>query len=230
MHPTGTPDPEPPLPPCELVETWLAPSGCTCAVTVPPLAISTSCTLASWSTSNAAAYLHAIGGNSRSTAQTPLNPPNGICQTASLCYCRSNGVLIAQLVGNCCNCNITFNASVTVRANAQVTGSGAFTGSARGNGQVTFTAPCGSAAAIAIAAIPATSVNAGPVSVPSTANLACSVNACASALTVHSYVSVATDALASWGNSSCNAKASVTSTPGSINAIDTSTPCAPECP
>jgi hypothetical protein len=228
IGPCGDPEPPQPVPspPCQFVKTVIFPPGATCTAAAAPIG-GAACAPGSGSSSNSSAYVHAVGGYSLSTVTTGALPVNAFCSASGWCGSRWSGIIVAQLVGDCCNCAITIDASTSIKATAQVFGGGAFVGSATASGKVKFAAPCGTVTVSALSPIVNVSTNTRPISVPGSGALACVDRSCSSYLIIDSTAWVDTKAQAWWSNSWCEAQAWLSSSPGNLSVTGTAVACNP---
>lgn len=135
------PDPEPP-PPCQEIQTILKNlSACTFPMTFGGPA---GCAATSSTMSSARASLS--GGGVTATRAVSVCPTAAGCNhPGSSCSATGNAMLVVQLVGDCCNCAISFNAiaKITPVSGNQSAGLNCV-GDADADGSFSVDAPCGS--------------------------------------------------------------------------------------
>jgi len=230
----GPPPPPPPPPPCEVVETWMGgvSDDCQHIGGIPGIMCSVF-----WST-RVTAHTQAVRGRGEVTVHNLSSTQ--WCSGNTQCSADNVDFLLVDLVGDCCDCQITFTAGATVVATAHVSGSnigGFWTATATASGEMIFLSPCGTEVARAVAAVSKTNPNVTSPAIDDSqtdqANVNCTVQACSALLMVRPTGSFVGEAAALKNNQGIaadgysEAKGTIATWGYSANASGSASPCDP---
>jgi len=223
------PDPEPPLP-CEVVETWVIDPPFVCTDDATVTGDGAACN--GGGSTNARADTIAVGGSSN--AEISAFGALGWCNSKTECAAAAFTMAQIQMVGDCCNCSITFDLAATVNADASIDGTNwpHYEGNASAGGTINMLTPCGNNVAEASAQADEDDTE---DSDSGTGTVTCSVGSCSGWLIVDSSASLSAEAEADsvLGEvTTCQAASTLRTVAPNLNFTTASDPCPPsdDCP